>query len=906
MRAPLSWIAEYAALPDHVDGRKLGDVLVGAGLEVEAVDTVGGEISGPVVIGRVVDFVEEPQKNGKIIRWCHVDCGADNAPEAAPQALRKGEEVAPLVETVPSTSSGNGPLVEPVETTVETIPSTSSGNGDGSGNGVGSGSSPLVEPVETTAEPRTYWPRGIVCGALNFVPGDTVVVSLPGSTLPGGFGIASRKTYGHVSDGMICAVDELGLGSDHSGILVLGDVDEDGRPWTLGVDALDAMGVRDDVLDMPVTPDMGYCLSIRGLAREAAQALEVPYVDPIKRLTPASTAAGYGVSLETDQCPLFVALTVTGVDPSRPTPSWMANRLEACGMRSISLAVDISNYVMLETGQPNHCYDADRLSGSIVVRLAKPGEHLVTLDDVDRALDPSDVVIADAAGAIGLGGVMGGERTELSEATATIVIEAAHFNPVAIARTSRRHKLGSEASKRFERTVDPGAAYGAAHRVAELLVELAGGTLASEETVAGAVPAVAEQTISVNLPAQTLGMNVPAERVVSILTASGVAVTRDGDQLHLVPPTWRPDLRDPYDYVEEVGTKVGLAQLPSIVPTAPAGGGLTTSQKLRRAVNHALATAGFVEVLTFPFLSAAELDQMGVAEGDARRSLVKLANPLADTSPYLRTTLLPGLFAAAQRNTSRGQEDLALFEAGRVFLAGEAVAAPIPSVLARPSEAEIAALNAALPDQPRHVAAVLAGSWRKAGWQGAAEAADWTHAIAFAEVIASVLGLTLERRAVAYEPWHPGRCAELSVGGQVVGHAGELHPRVAKAFGLPARTAAAELDLDLLLSLFAGPGSIVPVSSHPVVKEDIALVVAESVTVADLEATIREGAGELLESMALFDIYRGDQIPDGHKSCAFALRFRASDRTLRDADVATARQAAVALAGAKHGAELRA
>ena len=850
MKAPVSWIAEYAALPAGTDGRTLGEALIRAGLEVESVETLGGDITGPLVIGRVVDFVEEPQKNGRVIRWCHVDVGAEHAPDAAPE--------------------------------------------------------PVVGGIATTVPSLGHHPRGVVCGATNFAPGDVVVVALPGCVLPGGFAIATRKTYGHVSDGMICAVDELGLGDDHSGIWVLGDAAADSSSWVLGADALGALGVRDDVLDMPVTPDMGYCLSIRGLAREAAQALDVPFTDPVRIASPGERADGFGVRLETPTCPQFVALTVSGVDPSAPTPAWLAARLQACGMRSISLAVDISNYVMLEFGQPNHCYDADALRGGIVVRQALPQEHLVTLDGVDRALHPEDIVIADAEGPIGLAGVMGGERTELSASTTRIVIEAATFDPIAIARTSRRHKLSSEASKRFERSVDAGMAYAAAQRVAELLVELAGGTLEAAETVAGSVPAMPEQTIRASLPTEVLGMAVPAEQVVTILERSGVRVRAEGDLLHLLPPTWRPDLVDPYDYVEEVGTKVGLDALPSIVPAAPVGGGLTREQRLRRAINRALATAGFVEVLSFPFVSEGDLDDLGLGGHDPRRATVRLANPLADTAPLLRTTLLPGLVGAVQRNTSRGHDDLALFEAGHVFWAREPRPAPMPAVTARPSAEEIEALDAALADQPRLLAAMITGSWRRAGWQGAAEPAGWTHALAFADAAAAVVGCTLTRRAASQAPWHPGRCAELLVGDVVVGYAGEVHPSVCASLGLPPRTSAAELNLDLLVSLSPGPGAIAAVSSRPVAKEDIALIVDESVAVGALTDVVAAGAGELLESVRLFDIYRGVPVPPGKKSCAFALRFRAADRTLKDVEIAAARDGAVAAAAAAFGAELRA
>ncbi len=850
MRVTKTWIGEYADLPAGLTAWQLADALVTAGLEVEKVEAIGAEVTGPVVIGRVVDFVEEPQKNGKTIRWCHVDVGADLAPEVAPGPLVKGETVAEL--------SGG------------------------------------------------YFPRGIVCGALNFAPGDHVVVALPGSVLPGGFELGSRKTYGHVSDGMICAEDELGLGEDHAGIMVLGDVDEAGQPWVLGALALDAMGVADDVLDMPVTPDMGHCLSVRGLAREASQALGVDYRDVIAHATPPASQGGHPVRLESDACPLFVALTVEGFDPAAESPSWLKQRLAACGMRSISLSVDISNYVMLETGQPNHCYDADALQGPIVVRRATAGEQITTLDDVVRTLDEADLVIADDRGPIGIAGVMGGEDTELRDTTTRIVIEAANFDAVSIARTSRRHKLGSEASRRFERSVDPGAAYGAARRVADLLIELGGGSLVAE-TVAGAVPDMPVTTIDAGLPERILGMSVAADRVVEILTASGVTVSRSGETLTLVPPTWRADLVDPYDYVEEVGIKVGYEHLPSIVPAAPVGNGYTTEQKLRRAIGRALAASGFVEVLTFPWASAADADALGLDADDPRRRTVALTNPLAETAPLLRTTILPGLFGAVARNASRGADDLALFEAGRVFFASETgEAAPLPSVDGRPSDEELEAIERAIPWQPRNLAAVLTGAWMPAGWQGAATPASWTQAIAFAEIAAAVVGVRLDRRAASQAPWHPGRCAELLVGDQVVGYAGELHPSVVKAFELPARTAAVELDLDLLVSLSTGAGSLELVSGHPVAKEDIALVVDESVPVAELQAVVAAGAGELLESVRLFDIYRGVPVPEGKKSVAFALRFRAPDRTLTDADVATAREAAVAAAAEEFGAELRA
>jgi phenylalanyl-tRNA synthetase beta chain len=832
MRAPLSWLAEHVDLPKGMSGRELSEVLIRAGLEVETVDAVGADITGPVVVGRILATVDEPQSNGKTIRWVQVDVGPDHN------------------------------------------------------------------------QPHPDHPQGcrsVVCGAHNFAVGDLVVVSLPGSVLAGGFAIAARKTYGHISDGMICAEDELGIGHDHTGIIVLPS-DAGLEP---GDDPAGVLYLRDDVLDIDVTPDLGYCLSIRGLAREAGQSLGVAFRDVVTKPTPPSKADGYPVRLDDAACPLFVAIRVTGVDPSRPTPRWMARRLVMAGMRSISLAVDITNYVMLETGQPLHAYDASLLHGVIVVRKAAAGETLVTLDEATRRLDPDDLLITDDSGPIGLAGVMGGASTEIRATSTDILIEAANFDPTTISRTLRRHNLPSEASKRFHRGVDPDAAYSAAHLAAALLVDLAGGTLSEAETVAGAVPAMPPQAIAADLPSRILGLPVPADRVVQILRESGCDVEVDGDRLALVPPTWRADLLDPYDYVEEVGRKIGFDQIPSVVPTAPVGRGLTRSQRARRAVNAALVDAGLVEVLTFPFGSTEDLDRMGIDAADERRGLVRLANPLAETQPYLRTSVLPGLFGAVNRNSSRGNDDLALLETGLVFFAGSGEAAPIPGVTSRPTDTELAAIESALPVQPRHLGIVLSGQWRPVGWDGPAVAAGWSQALALADVAAAAVGATVVRRASERAPWHPGRCAELSVDGVVIGYAGELHPQVVAAFGLPERTAAVELDLDALIARAPAGGSVASVSTQPVAKEDVALLVPSSVPVAEVHAALVAGAGPLLESLTLFDLYTGTKVPQGQRSLAFAMRFRAKDRTLTDAETAAARDAAVAAAAAACGAALR-
>lgn len=743
-------------------------------------------------------------------------------------------------------------------------------------------------------------PQGIVCGAHNFGPGDKVVVVLPGGVLPGGFEISARKTYGHVSAGMICSARELGLGDDHSGIIVL-----PADAPAPGTDAREVLGLGEEVIEFEINPDRAYALSLRGIAREAALGFDVPFSDPARRDVPVAAGEGYPVVLDDPVgCPYFVTRTVTGFDPTAATPEWMRKRLEQCGMRSISLAVDVSNYVMLELGQPNHCYDRARLSGPIVVRRARAGEKIVTLDDVARELSPEDLLITDDNGPIGIAGVMGGANTEISASSTDIVVEAAHFEPTTIFRSQRRHKLPSEASKRFERGVDPLLPPIAADRVVELLVEYGGGTAEAGVTAAGAPPQPRSIEMALDLPARISGIAVDAETVVKDLTAVGCRVSVSGEMLTAVVPTYRPDLADPYDLVEEVVRIVGYERVPSVLPRRAAGGGLTRPQRLRRRIGRTLAGAGLVEVVSFPFVGEASFDALGLPADDERRHTVGLANPLSSEEPAYTTTLLPGLLRAAGRNLGRGATGVALFETATVAFPTDQ-AAPIYGVDRRPTDAELDALLAAIPRQPLHLAVVLAGERERSGWWGKGRDAAWSDAIEAVRRLGAELGVALETSAAGLMPWHPGRCAAITVGEVTLGHAGELHPRVCQAFGLPARSAVAEIDLDLLMSLApaVAPGPVF--STMPLAKEDVALLVDETVTVAAVEAALRQGAGELLESVRLFDVYTGAQLGEGKKSLAFALRFRAPDRTLTEAETGAARAAAVARAAELTGAVQR-
>ncbi|MGQ5652087.1 phenylalanine--tRNA ligase subunit beta [Streptomyces sp. EKR5.2] len=754
-------------------------------------------------------------------------------------------------------------------------------------------------------------PQEIVCGARNFSVGDKVVVVLPGAVLPGGFSIAARKTYGRVSHGMICSGDELGMGDDGSkGIIVLPQETE------VGIDAVELLELVDEVLDIAVTPDRGYALSLRGIAREAAVAYGLPLRDPALIDVPAPNAFGHPVKIsEPMGCDRFTARTVTGIEPEARSPIWLQRRLQKAGMRPVSLAVDITNYVMLELGQPLHAYDRSLIQGAIGVRRAEAGEKLTTLDGVTRTLDAEDLVITDDRGPIGLAGVMGGANTEIADhahengGTTDVVIEAAHFDAISIARTARRHKLASEASRRFERGVDPLAASAAAQRTVDLLVLLGGGTADAGVTEVIAPSAPHTITIPANHPDKVAGVEYGRETVVRRLQQVGCDVYGQ-DELIVTVPSWRPDLTDPNDLAEEVIRLEGYENLPSTLPKPPAGRGLTDRQRLHRRIGRALAGAGFVEAPNYPFIGEQIFDQFGLAADDSNRRVVKLVNPLSDEEPALRTTLLPGLLAALRRNDGRGSHDLALFETGLVFHPREEqrIATRL-TVDRRPSDEEIASLTAALPEQPRHSAVVFAGAREQVGWWGKGRPADWADAIEAARTIAREAGADLVVRKGQYGPWHPGRCAELAVvvdgNEQVIGYAGELHPGVLKTLGLPGRTCAMELDLDVLERAGTGPVKGPRISSFPVATQDVALVVDSAVPHAEVEAALREGAGQLLESIRLFDVYESEQLGEGKKSLAYALRFRAPDRTLTVDEASAARDTAVALAAERTGATLR-
>ena len=506
-------------------------------------------------------------------------------------------------------------------------------------------------------------PQNVICGAANFAEGDLVVVVVPGAVLPGGFQISARKTYGKISEGMICSERELGMSDGHEGILVL----HPSYGAAPGQDAIELLQLRDDVLDIAITPDRGYTASIRGVARETATAFGVPFHDPAAAPPPAETSPSYPASVaDPEVCSRYVLREVRGLDPAAPSPIWMVRRLQKCGVRSISLAVDVTNYLMLELGQPLHAWDRGKLKGPIVVRRAARGERMETLDHVVRDLDPEDILITDDSGPVNIAGVMGGLTTEIDEKSTDIVIEAAHFSPESIARTARRHRLHSDSSYRFERGVDHELQRQAAATAVRLLASLGGAEIVPGETNLRAPVSPITITMPVDHPDRVAGMAYGRETVVRRLREVGCEVAGE-DVLTVTPPSWRPDLRDPNDLAEEVIRLEGYENIPARAPRSVAGRGLTPSQRLRRRVGRALAAAGYSEALTFPFASPGDWDALQLPAADPRRRALRLANPLTGDEPLLRTTLLPGLLRALARNVGRGFPDVALFEMGLVY-----------------------------------------------------------------------------------------------------------------------------------------------------------------------------------------------------------------------------------------------
>jgi phenylalanyl-tRNA synthetase beta chain len=715
-------------------------------------------------------------------------------------------------------------------------------------------------------------PLQIVCGAFNMAVGDLVPLATVGTTMPGGMEIGRRKLRGQLSNGMLCSSRELGLSDDHSGIRILDVAAEPGTPLA------EALGVERDVLwDLEVNPNRPDAMCIAGLARDAAAALDLPFTLPEPRVTPTGAPAADAVTIEIadpDLCGRFGAWVLRNVSVGT-SPSWMQRRLLALGMRPINALVDISNYVMLELGQPNHPYDLALVpGGGLVVRRARPGERLVTLDDVERTFTADDLLICDAEQhPVGIAGVMGGASCEISATTTDVLLEMAWFQPWAVSRTSRRLGLRTEASARFEKGCDPEVIPLAAARFCALAADICGATVAPGAVVVDGDlpvrPPVRTRTARVNA---LLGTDLSAEQIRSELEPIGFACTpvpaENGSVDHdVVVPPWRYDCEVEIDIVEEIARHWGYDRIQRRALTTERTGRLTPTQKTRREVRRLLKAQGLAEVMPLPFLAPGDLERCGLEP-----VVIELRNPMVAEESILRTSLRPGLLAATALNESRRSTGVSFFEIGHVFLP--------------PPEGQL------LPDEREHVAVLLAGQEAPAAVEVWTVLADLLRAKSPAVVNEELPGL------------HPGRSARATVAGQPVGVVGEIDPGVLEAFGISERVAWAELDLGALLSGPRRAESARQVSRYPSSDIDLAFDAPDEVSAIDLERTLA-GTDPLVWSVELFDTFRGEQIGEGRRSLAYRIRLQAGDRTLTDDEVATARTALVAAAEARHGVTLR-
>ena len=713
----------------------------------------------------------------------------------------------------------------------------------------------------------------IVCGAPNVAAGQTVAVGRAGSIMPDGTKLKKAKLRGQESNGMILAEDELGIGSDHAGTMVLDDGLEPGAPL-LGV-----LPLSTDVLELEITPNRPDCLAVYGVAREAHAATGAPLAPPPWADDPGSLGEediGVEITVEApDLCPRFTARAFDDVTIG-PSPPWLKARLMACGQRPINNVVDITNYVMLLTGQPMHAFDLDRIEGRrLIVRRASDGEQVMTLDDQTRTVDGEVCLIADAAGPTSIAGVMGANRSEVQADTTRVLMEAANWNAANIHATSLKLGLRSEASARFEKGLAPEQALDGQAVATQLMLELTGARL---------VPGTVDIGGLVHAQRQELVVRLRDKKVVALL---GVAITRSESALHLqrlgmateeradgldvtVPYFRRNDVTREADLVEEVARLHGVNdQLPATLPRRRGAiGVLTVQQRLRRRAEDVLVGRGLLEVAGWSFESTRINEQLRMPDDDPRRAHVVIENPMSEDESVMRTTLLGSLLHVARHNAARGQGVPGIFESGRVYLATEAT----------------------LPAEHHALGALVPG--------------DVFAAKAYLEALLGALRVPVAFAADPQPFLHPGRSAAVLAAGRPVGWVGDVHPLVAAEWDLDG-IAAFELDLDAVIAHTAPVAQYEDLTSFPELREDIAIVVAEDVPAATVLHTVRNAGGKLLARAEVFDVYRGEQIPAGRTSLAIALTFRARDRTLTDADVAPLREKIVARLAADLGGELR-
>lgn len=796
MKAVWSWLTELCELADDVDAERAAAALTGGGLEVESIETIGGDFSG-VVIAEVVEKRKHP--------------GADKL-------------------TLVKVNDGSAGLTE------------------------------------------------VVCGAPNVPePGGRVLWARPGARLPNGFDIATRKIKGVESKGMLCSESELGLGDNHDGIIVL-EPGEQGAP--LGAQAGAALGLRDVVLDIGIPANRSDALGHLGLARELVAHLGGRLVRPkvdLEALSDPDLACADLVSVsiaEPERCRRYIARVIDGVSASR-SPRWMRRRLEMVGVRPLSNLVDVTNYVMFETGQPLHAFDYRQVRGQrIDVRLARAGEKMTTLDDVERVLEPDDLLICDGEGPVALAGVMGGLESEVAADTSRVLLEAAHFEPAGVRRTGRRLGLASESSYRFERHVDPNGTGAASIRAAALLAELGGGRIAT-----GAVDAyvrVAEPTtvtMRASRASLVTGVDISADRARELLGHLGLEVERsaNSDELSVTVPTSRPDLGREIDLIEEVLRLHGFDQVPATLPPLSAPPSRRTDRRPEIA-RQVLIGAGLSEAITFAWCAGAAIEHLGLPDSDPRARPIQVANPMSAEQGAMRTTLLPNLLSAVKHNLAHQVADVGLFEIGSVFLASGPVTAT------------------ALPDEPRRVAAVLAGVG--SGHLGDRRPVDVFDLKGILDHLLDALAARAVFAPLTDCPYlHPGYAAALTLpSGVRAGEIGEIHPRVLEAYAIEQPVYAFELALDVIDQ--PGFAQMQPIARYPAITRDLSFFVEAGVTAERVRAIIEAERQALLESVEVLEDYRDpERVPAGQKGMLWSLTYRAGDRTLTDGEVDRAHEA---------------
>ncbi len=735
---------------------------------------------------------------------------------------------------------------------------------------------------------------GIVCGASNFNEQDLVVVALPGSELPGEFKISERETYGKKSQGMICSAKELNISDDHSGILVINE------SIKVGLDAKQILGLNETILDISVLPDRGYAMSIRGIARELASAFGGKFIDPVSEKIPSiKKSKQIKVKIATKNANKIALVLVKDFDLRSQTPLFIQNRLNQCGFRTISLSVDLTNYFMIQMGQPLHAFDANRIEGTIQIRQAKKSEKIETLDHVTRTLDISDLVIADSKKAISLAGVMGGLNSEISDLTKNIVIESAIFNSNSIGATARKHKLPSEASKRFERGTD--------HKINEYVAIKTAFYLqkygkAKIEGIALDKKDIKDKVINFDMSQfyRLTGIKLTNNKIVQYLNSLSLVTKGKGNKLKVVIPSWRHDLSTDADLVEEILRSYGYSFIKGNLKTSTKKVRLNHSFNLKNIISNKLSSLGLNEVLNYPFVSKNDL---GIANQISKP--VALFNPISENEPYLRTSLFPGLFKALERNISRGQENVQIYEAGHIFTPDKTVGLKLNvGILSKPSKEAIEKLNNSLPEQPYVIASLLKGSTKSFGAYKANVELSWQTPINY--LIETFHELSIEVRIAngVYKPFHPGRCAVFSVDDLVLGYAGEMHPKISEQYGIKGKVFGFEIHQKNLLILSKLKQAPV-FSSLPVVKEDLAFIFDISTKAEDVVKTIRSINPSLIESVSLFDVYEGANLPNGKKSLAFSIRLRAYDKTLKTEEVQEIRNQIIHKVESDFGAQLR-